>query len=52
MKTALNPGLYAVLAVMSQEVMRTMNEGMDESARAVWKALYEDYRRFGRNGGF
>ena len=51
-KTALNPGLYAVLAVMSQEVMRTMNEAMDESARAVWKALYEDYRRFGRNGGF
>ena len=52
MKTALNPGLYAVLAVMSQEVMRTMNDAMDESARAVWKALYEDYRRFGRNGGF
>lgn len=51
-KTALNPGLYAVLAVMSQEVMRTMNEAMDESARAVWKALYEDYRRFGRTGGF
>ena len=51
MKTALNPGLYAVLAVMSQEVMRTMNEAMDESARAVWKALYEDHRRFGRNGG-
>ncbi len=52
MKTALNPGLYAVLAVMSQEVMRTMNEAMDENARGVWKALYEDYRRFGRNGGF
>ena len=52
MKTALNPGLYAVVAVMSQEVMRTMNEAMDESARAVWKALYEDYRRFGRSGGF
>ena len=52
MKTALNPGLFAVVAVMSQEVMRTMNEAMDESARAVWKALYEDYRRFGRSGGF
>lgn len=52
MKTALNPGLYAVVAVMSQEVMRTMNEAIDESARAVWKVLYEDYRRFGRNGGF
>ena len=52
MKTALNPGLYAVLAVMPQEVMRTMNEAMDESARAVWKALYEDYKRFGRNGRF
>ena len=52
MKMALNQGLYAVLAVMSQEAMRTMNEAMNESARAIWKTLYEDYRRFGRNGGF
>lgn len=51
MKAALDPGLYAVLAVMSPEVMRTMNVAMDESGRAVWKALYEDYRRLGRSGG-
>ena len=51
MKAALDPGLYAVLAVMSPEVMRTMNAAMDESGRAVWKALYEDYRRLGRSGG-
>ena len=47
MKTALDPGLYAVLAVMTPEAMRTMNAAMDESGRAVWKALYEDSRRFG-----
>lgn len=48
MKAALDPGLYAVLGVMSQEVMRTMNAGMDESRRAVFKVLYDDWSQFGR----
>lgn len=45
MKVALDQGLYAVLNVMSQEGMRTMNAALDESGRAVWKVLYEDWRR-------
>lgn len=48
MRAALNAGLYAVLAVMSPDVMRTMNAAMASSSRSVFKALYDDYRRFGR----
>ncbi len=51
MKAALDPGLHSVLTVMTPEIMRTMNAALDESGRAVWKALYEDWRRVGRGGG-
>jgi nucleolar pre-ribosomal-associated protein 2 len=47
-KTALMPGLYAVLDVMPQDLMRGMNAAMDSSSRAIFKGLYEDYQRFGR----
>lgn len=47
-KAALMPGLYAVFDVMSQETMRTLNAAMDSSSRAIFKALYDDYRRFGK----
>jgi nucleolar pre-ribosomal-associated protein 2 len=47
MKAALEPGIYAVLNVMTKEGMRTMNAALDESGRAVWKGLYEEWRRFG-----
>ncbi len=46
-KTALNPGLYAVLDVMQQEVMRTMNAAMDSSSRSIFKSFHEEYRRLG-----
>lgn len=47
-KEALLPGLYAVFEVTSKEMLRMINAGMDASSRAVFKALYEEYRRFGR----
>ena len=47
-KAALTPGLYAVLDVMSRELMRGMNAAMDSSSRAIFKGLYADYQRFGR----
>ena len=47
MRAALNAGLYAVLAVISAEMMRTMNAAMDSNSRSVFKTLYDDYRRFG-----
>ncbi|KAI2790776.1 hypothetical protein POX_c03625 [Penicillium oxalicum] len=47
-KSALMPGLYAALDVMSRESMRAMNAGLDASGRAVFKSLYDDYVRFGK----
>lgn len=51
MRPALNAGLYAAIAVMSSDVMRTMNAAMDSSSRSVFKVLYDDYRRFGKWNG-
>ena len=48
MRTALSTGLYAVLAVMPANVMRTMNAAMDSSSRSVFKELYKDYQGFGK----
>ena len=48
MRTALNPGLYALFDAMSQDVMRTVNSALDVSGRAIFKVLYDDYRMFGR----
>lgn len=48
MRTALNPGLWAIFDVMTQEVMRNLNAAMDPSSRSVFKALYDDYQRSGR----
>lgn len=51
-RAALNAGLYAVFTVIPPEMMRTMNAAMDSSSRSVFKALYDDYMRFGKwNGG-
>ena len=47
-RAALNPGLYAVFDAMGQEVMRTVNAALDVGGRAIFKVVYEDYRRFGR----
>ncbi|KAI9367812.1 Urb2/Npa2 family-domain-containing protein [Aspergillus egyptiacus] len=47
-KAALLPGLYSVLDVMSRETMRALNAGLDISGRALFKALYDDYMKFGR----
>ncbi|KAL4915924.1 Urb2/Npa2 family-domain-containing protein [Aspergillus aurantiobrunneus] len=47
-KAALLPGLYSVLDVMSRDTMRALNAGLDISGRAMFKALYDDYMKFGR----
>ncbi|KAL8677833.1 MAG: hypothetical protein Q9186_005778 [Xanthomendoza sp. 1 TL-2023] len=47
----LRSGIWAVLDVIPQEVMRVMNAGMDKAGRGVWKGLYEEWRRDGRGGG-
>ncbi|KAJ5291698.1 hypothetical protein N7478_000949 [Penicillium angulare] len=47
-KSALLPGLYAALDVMSKESLRAMNAALDVSSRAVFKSLYDDYVKFGK----
>ncbi|MCJ1281447.1 hypothetical protein MMC26_000766, partial [Xylographa opegraphella] len=47
-RAALDPGLYAVLDAMGPEVMRTVNAALEVGGRAIFKVVYEDYRRFGR----
>lgn len=48
MKAALNPGLYAVFATMPQDVMQNLNAAMTSSSRSIFKALYDEYKRFGQ----
>ncbi|PCH02005.1 Hypothetical protein PENO1_034900 [Penicillium occitanis (nom. inval.)] len=47
-KTALAPGLYAILDAMPTESKRGLNAGMDISSRAIFKTLHEEYVRFGK----
>lgn len=47
-KAALTPGLYAIFGVMPREAMQMVNAAMDSSSRAIFKALYDEYRRFGK----
>lgn len=47
-KTALAPGLYAILDAMPAESKRALNAGMDISSRAIFKTLHEEYVKFGK----
>ena len=48
MRSAINVGLWAVLEVINKDVLRTMNAAMDSSRRSVFKALYDDFKKFGK----
>ncbi len=47
MKEALEPGLWAVIGCLGDDIRRTMNAGMNPDGRAIWKRLYEDWKKFG-----
>ena len=47
-KEKLMSGIYAVLSATDIEVMRSVNAGMNESQRAIWKDLYGDWKRYGK----
>ena len=47
-KSVLMPGLYSVLASLSRESMRSLNDDLEVSSRAVFKGLYDDYMKFGK----
>ena len=43
------PGLYACMDIMIRDTtMRAMNEAMDAGGRAIWRALYSEWVRFGK----
>ena len=48
MKDALEPGLWAVLGCLGDEIRRTLNAELDVNGRAIWKGLYEDWKKFGQ----
>lgn len=43
----LMPGIYAAIEIVSEDGLRAMNASMDQSTRALWKNLYDEWRRFG-----
>ena len=47
-KEKLLPGLYSVIGSMDTELMRAMNAAMNDSQRAIWKDLYQQWTRFGK----
>lgn len=47
-RASLSPGLYAVFDAMGQDVLKTVNAALDTQSRPIFKATYDDYRRFGR----
>ena len=44
-KAALEPALFSILDGMGMGVMRMLNSALGEGERAVWKGLYEDWKR-------
>lgn len=47
MRAALQPGIWTVLAAVAPDVLRKLNAAMDPSARSIFKALYDDFKRVG-----
>ena len=48
MRERLLPGIWAVLNVMSKEIMSAMNAQLSVEGREIWKELYAEWRREGR----
>jgi nucleolar pre-ribosomal-associated protein 2 len=48
LKSALLPGLYAILDAMTVEGRQVLNAELDAEGRAVWRVLYAEWNRFGR----
>ncbi|KAI0165813.1 hypothetical protein GGR57DRAFT_448839 [Xylariaceae sp. FL1272] len=48
MRKALEVGVYSVLDITSEGRRRVINESLDAGGRAVFKALFAEYRKFGK----
>jgi nucleolar pre-ribosomal-associated protein 2 len=45
MRNAVLPGIFACIDVVEMDALRAMNAGMDPGMRAMWKALYAEWKR-------
>lgn len=50
-KRALQPGVYSVLDITTQEGRRILNEAVDGSGRAIFREMYRQYVKFGKWSG-
>lgn len=50
-REALQPGMYSILDITTQEGRRIINEAVDGSGRAIFKDMYKRYVRFGKWSG-
>ncbi|KAK4123227.1 hypothetical protein N657DRAFT_672237 [Parathielavia appendiculata] len=47
-REALEPGMYSVLDITGQDVLRSVNDAMDASGSVIFKEMYKMYQRFGK----
>ncbi|KAF3770441.1 hypothetical protein M406DRAFT_325890 [Cryphonectria parasitica EP155] len=50
-REALQPGVYSILDITTQERRRILNEAVDGSGRAIFKEMYRRYVKFGKWSG-
>ncbi|KAI0804115.1 Urb2/Npa2 family-domain-containing protein [Xylaria sp. FL0064] len=48
MRKALEVGIFSVLDITSEGCRKALNESLDASGRAVFRALFAEYRKFGK----
>ncbi|KAI1310977.1 Urb2/Npa2 family-domain-containing protein [Xylaria venustula] len=48
MRKALEVGVFAVLDITTEGSRKSLNESLDASGRAVFRALFAEYRKFGK----
>lgn len=50
-REALQPGMYSILDITTQEGRRILNEAVDGSGRAIFREMYRRYVKFGKWSG-
>ncbi|KAL2270409.1 hypothetical protein VTJ83DRAFT_2593 [Remersonia thermophila] len=50
-REALEPGVYSILDVTSQDMLRVLSDGLDAGGRVIFREMYKDWQRFGKWSG-
>jgi len=50
-REALEPGVYSIMDITTQDGMRIMNDAMDAGGRVVFREMWKMYQRFGKWSG-